>query len=200
MCDEVHNPQVQVPKAMIGTILLNTIAGLLFLLPVVAVLPAITSLINVASGQPLPMIVKSAVGNSIGSFLLLVPLISLALCCGIACTTAASRCTWAFARDGGIPGAKWWEPVHQSLKVPMNAMMLSMITQIMLGCIYFGSETAFNAFSSAGIIFLTVSYAIPIAASFFCGRKDVKKGKFSLGKVGTLCNIVSLCMCPSLRP
>lgn len=79
-------------------------------------------------------------------------------------------------------------------------MMLSMATQILLGCIYFGSETAFNAFSSAGVIFLTVSYAIPIAASLFGGRKDITKGKFSLRKLGVFCNIVSPCMLPLLKP
>lgn len=195
MCDEVRNPQVQVPKAMIGTILLNMIAGLLFLIPVVLVLPDMKALIDLASGQPLPVIIMSAVGDSTGSFFLLIPLIALALFCGIACTTVASRCTWAFARDGGIPGMKWWGPVHRYLKVPLNAMMLSMITQISLGCIYFGSETAFNAFLSAGVIFLTVSCAIPIAASLFSGRKDIAKGKFFLGRVGVFCNIVSLCTC-----
>lgn len=72
-------------------------------------------------------------------------------------------------------------------------MMLSIITQIVLGCIYFGSKAAvFNAFASTGVIFLTVSYAIPIAASLFGGRKDIQKGKFSLGKLGVFCNIVSL--------
>lgn len=200
MCDEVRNPEVQVPRAMIGTVLLNTIAGLLFLIPVVAVLPDMHILIEQASSQPVPVIVLSAVGDPIGTFFLLFPLIVLALFCGIACTTAASRCTWAFARDGGIPGAKLLGLVDRNLKVPLNAMMLSMVTQIVLGCIYFGSETAFNAFSSAGVIFLTVSYAIPIAASLFGGRKDIKKGKFSLGKLGVFCNIVSLCMSPLLKP
>lgn len=201
MCDEVRNPAVQVPRAMIGTILLNTVAGLMFLIPVVAVLPDLDSLINgAAAGQPVPAIVKSAVGNTTGSFLLLLPLMVLAIFCGIACTTASSRCTWAFARDGGIPGVKWWGPVNRYLKVPLNAMMLSMVVEIVLGCIYFGSETAFNAFSSAGVIFLTVSYAIPIAASLRGGRKDVNQGKFSLGKLGVFCNIVSLCMSSSLDP
>jgi amino acid transporter len=200
MCDKVRNPEVQVPRAIIGTVLLNTIAGLLFLIPVVAVLPDMQILIEESSSQPVPVIVLSAVANPIGTFCLLFPLIVLALLFGIACTAAASRCTWAFARDGDIQGAKLLGLVDRNFKVPLNAMMLSKATQIFLDCIYFGSETAFNAFSSAGVIFLTVSYAIPIAASLFGGRKDIKKGKFSLGKLGVFCNIVSLCMLPLLKP
>jgi hypothetical protein len=31
MCEEVREPSTQVPKAMVGTVILNTLAGFLFL-------------------------------------------------------------------------------------------------------------------------------------------------------------------------
>jgi len=192
MCEEVKDPGIQVPKAMVATIFINTFAGLLFLIPICFVLPDIQMLINLPSGQPVPPILKSAVGSSGGAIGLLIPLMVLALLCGIGCTTAASRCTWAFARDGAIPGAKWWMQVNKTLDVPLNAMMLSMAVQILLGLIYFGSSAAFNAFSGVGVICLTASYATPIAISLFTGRKQVKTGRFYLGPLGTFCNIVAL--------
>ncbi|KAL4960175.1 amino acid/polyamine transporter I [Aspergillus stella-maris] len=193
MCEEVKNPRTQVPKAIIFTVLINTLAGLLFLIPVVAVLPSASLSTLLQSDQPFPVIVKSAIGSEAGSFLLLLPLIILALLNGIACTTATSRCIWAFARDGAIPGARHWSLVHGYLNVPLNAMMLSMLSQILLGSIYFGSEAAFNAFSSAGVIFLTVSYASPVAVSLMGKRKAVKMGGFDLGVFGVGCNVVALC-------
>jgi len=39
MCEEVREPATQVPKAMVATVALNTIAGLVFLIPLVFVLP-----------------------------------------------------------------------------------------------------------------------------------------------------------------
>ena len=75
-------------------------------------------------------------------------------------------------------------------------MMLSMTVQILLGLINFGSSTAFNAFSSVGVIFLTVSYASPIAVSLLGGRRHVKKGNFNLGRLGVFCNVVALGMFP----
>lgn len=39
MCEEVLNPSVQVPKAMVATIFINTVAGLLLLIPLVFVRP-----------------------------------------------------------------------------------------------------------------------------------------------------------------
>jgi amino acid transporter len=193
MCEEVQNPQVQVPKAMVATIFINTFAGLLFLIPLMFVMPDIQDVI--LSAQPVPLIIKSAVGSSGGAFGLLIPLIVLAIICGIGCTTATSRCTWAFARDGAIPGAKWWSKVNTSLDVPLNAMMLCMVVEIILGVIYFGSSAAFNAFSGVGVICLTASYATPIAISLATGRKQVKTGQFYLGKFGAVANWIALGMC-----
>lgn len=107
MCEETQKPATQVPKAMVGTIVLNTVMGIVFLVPLVFVLPDQAMLAALASGQPVPTIIKSAIGSSGGAFALFIPLIVLGLICGTGCTTAASRCTWAFARDGAIPGFQW---------------------------------------------------------------------------------------------
>jgi amino acid transporter len=178
---------------MVGTLILNTIAGLFFLIPLVFVMPDQAELVALASAQPVPPIIKSAVGSSGGTFALLVPLLVLALFCGIGCTTATSRCTWAFSRDGAIPGSKWWSQVNPKLDVPLNAMMMTMVVQLVLGLIYFGSSAAFNAFSGVGVICLTLSYACPIAVSLLGGRKHVKEGSFHMGMFGTFCNVVALC-------
>ncbi|RDW69903.1 hypothetical protein BP5796_08300 [Coleophoma crateriformis] len=192
MCEEVQYPSTQVPKAMVGTIILNFFAGLLILIPLLFVLPDLAGLVALASGQPVPTIIASAVGSPGGAFGLLIPLLVLAIFCGIGCTTATSRCAWAFARDGAIPGSQWWSKVNKRLDVPLNAMMLSMIIQILLGCLYFGSAAAFNAFSGVGVICLTVSYAVPISTSLFNGRTHIKEGKFDMGMLGLVCNIVAI--------
>lgn len=192
MCEEVQSPATQVPKAMVMTIIINTIGGLFFLVPLMFVLPDLAMLVALLSGQPVPTIIKTAVGSEVGAICLLLPLMVLALLCGTACTTAASRCTWAFSRDGAIPGSKWWKVVNKKLDLPLNAMMLSMAIQIILGVIYFGSTAAFNAFSGVGVICLTLSYAAPIGVSMWEGRQKVRTGKFYLGKLGWVTNTVAV--------
>ncbi|KAM0482498.1 hypothetical protein ACHAPX_003016 [Trichoderma viride] len=192
MCEEVRDPATQVPKAMVATIVINTFAGLLFLVPLVFVIDDLQALAELVSAQPVPTIIKSAVGSSGGAIGLLIPIMVLAVMCGIGCTTAASRCTWAFARDGAIPGSKWWVKVNKTLDVPLNAMMLSMVVQIILGVIYFGSSAAFNAFSGVGVICLTAAYGTPVAISLLSGRKQVRRGKFYLGHLGTFCNVITV--------
>lgn len=192
MCEEVRAPATQVPKAMVLTICINTVAGLMFMIPLVFVLPDIQGLLVLT--QPVPAIIKSAIGNPGGAFGLLIPLLVLAIICGIGCTTAASRCVYAFARDGAIPGSKWWRQIdHRLDDVPLNAMMLSMAVQIVLGVIYFGSSAAFNAFSGVGVIALTASYATPIVVSMLSGRETVRTASFNLGTLGWFCNIVATC-------
>ncbi|KGO44536.1 Amino acid/polyamine transporter I [Penicillium expansum] len=191
MCEEVREPAVQVPKAMVGTIVINFIAGLTLLIPLCFVLPDLNKLI--ASGQPVPLTLKSATGSSAGAFCLLVPLLVLGVICGVGCATATSRCTWAFARDGAIPGSKWWKVVNRRLEIPLNAMLLGMIIEILLGLIYFGSSAAFSAFSGVGIILLTLSYGCPVAVSLILRRRQhLKHAGFNFGHLGTFCNIVTV--------
>lgn len=192
MCEEVREPATQVPKAMVGTIVLNTCAGLLFMIPLLFVLPDIDGLLALVSAQPVPSIIKDAVGSAGGAFGLLVPLLVLAIICGIGCTTASSRCVWAFSRDGAIPASHLWKKIDGKLGVPFNAMMLSMVVQIALGLIYFGSSAAFNAFSGVGVICLTTSYAMPIAVSLLNKREAIKDASFHLGALGIFCNYVAL--------
>ncbi|ROV90090.1 hypothetical protein VMCG_09759 [Cytospora schulzeri] len=192
MCEEVRAPATQVPKAMVGTVILNTFAGLLILIPMVFVMPDIDGLVALSSGQPVPSILKSALGSSGGAFGLLVPLLVLAMICGIGCTTATSRCIWAFSRDGAIPMSHLWKKVDGKLGVPFNAMMLSMVVQIALGALYFGSTAAFNAFSGVGVICLTTSYGMPIAVSLLNKRDAIKDASFHLGALGVFCNYISI--------
>lgn len=199
LCEEVREPAVMVPKAMVGTVVINFIAGLFFLIPLCFVMPAISELVN--ADQPTPVIFKHAIGNSAGAFCLMIPLLVLGIICGVGCVTATSRCTWAFARDGGIPGSGWWKTVNKKLDIPFNALVLGMIVEIGLGAIYFGSTAAYNAFSGVGVIFLTMSYACPIAVSLiFRRREDIENGSYNFGVIGLIANVFALCMFIRLSP
>jgi amino acid transporter len=155
MCEEVQQPATQVPKAMVLTVIMNIICGLIFLISMVFVLPPIADV--AAQASPVPYILSIAIGNQGGAFALTIPILVLGLLCGTSCTTATSRTIWSFARDGAMPGSRWWKKVNLKLDVPFNAMMLSMVIQCLLGLIYFGSTAAFNAFSGVGVVFLVRS-------------------------------------------
>lgn len=194
MCDEVRFPATQVPRAMVATVILNALCGLLFLVPLVIVLPDIATILADSTRQPLPVILRTAIGHPLGAFALCIPIVLLGIMCGISCTTAASRYTWAFARDGALPGSSsWgWDRLSTRLNVPLNAMLLSTALQLSVGLLYLVDGAAFHAFNGAGVLFLTLSYVMPIALSLFTGRRALARGAWDLGWFGVVCNVVSI--------
>lgn len=71
-------------------------------------------------------------------------------------------------------------------------LILSTVVDMVLGCIYFGSTAAFNAFTGVATICLSTSYGIPILVSLVRGRKAVKHSTFSLGKFGFIINLITV--------
>lgn len=64
---------------------------------------------------------------------------------------------------------------------------------MLLGLINLGSSSAFTAFVSVGVQALALTYAIPIAISLFCGRREVKKAQWRMKYgLGTVANVLAL--------
>jgi amino acid transporter len=76
--------------------------------------------------------------------------------------------------------------------MPLNAYLLSTVIQLLIGLMYLGSSTAFNAFVGVAVICLGVSYAMPVAISLFNGRRDMDGAPFALGKWGIVINSVAV--------
>lgn len=123
------------------------ITGVVYLIPLNFVLTRIPDLLAVASLQPMPLLFKFVVGSAGGAFGLLFLILGIWLFAAIGSLTAASRCTWSFSRDGGIPGSGFWKKVNKRFGLPVNALILSTIVDALLGLIYLGSSAAFNAFT-----------------------------------------------------
>jgi amino acid transporter len=189
MCEEVQNPEREVPKAMVLSVVAAGLTGVVYLVPVLFVLPDVTALL--ASSQPIGLLFKTVTGSAAGGFGLLFLILGIWLFAGVGALTAASRCTYAFARDGGIPG-NLWAKVNKTLDVPLWAIILSTTVDCLLGCIYFGSSAAFGSFTGVATICLSASYCVPILVSVVRGRQAVRSSPFPLGKLGYVLNYISL--------
>ena len=92
-----------------------------------------------------------------------------------------------------MPGSKLWAKVDKRLGVPVNALILVTLIQMLLGLINIGSSSAFIAFISVGVQALALSYAIPILISLLTKRKDVNQAKWTMGRlVGPVVNTIAL--------
>ncbi|RYP44228.1 hypothetical protein DL768_009292 [Monosporascus sp. mg162] len=193
MCEEVQTPEREVPKAMVLSVVAAGITGLLYIIPILFVLPDVQTLLDVASGQPIGLIFRTATGSAGGGFAMLFLILGIWLFAGVGALTASSRCTYAFARDGAIPGSGLWSKVDKRFDIPLWGLTLSFIVDCLLGLIYFGSSAAFSSFTGVATICLATSYGLPILVSVIRGRKDLKYASFSLGKLGFIVNITTLC-------
>jgi amino acid transporter len=192
MCEEVQNPHLEVPRAIFLSVVAAGVTGLIYLIPIMFTLPPVDILLAVANGQPIGLLFKIVTGSAGGGFGLLFLILGIMLFAGIGSLTAASRCTYAFARDGAIPGFAAWQKVNKSLDVPVNAVILSTVVDCLLGLIYFGSSAAFNSFTGVATICLSTSYGVPILINVLRGRRAVKHSSFSLGRFGYAINITTI--------
>ncbi|KAK5120048.1 hypothetical protein LTR85_006529 [Meristemomyces frigidus] len=193
MCEEVQNPAREVPKAMVISVAAAGVTGVIFLIPILFVLPDVQYLLDAPSGQPIGLVFKQATGSAGGGFGLLFLILGIMLFAGTGALTAASRCTYAFARDGAIPGSRWLGTTNERLGIPFWGLVLSTVVDCLLGLIYFGSTAAFNSFTGVATICLSCGYGLPILVSVLRGRKMVKHSTFSLGRFGFVINVICLC-------
>jgi len=158
-------------------------------------MPALADVAAAPLGQALPYIFGVVMGSPGGGLALTFLVLVITMFCSISITTAASRTTWAFARDDAIPGAKLFSKVNTTLGVPVNALVLTTIVQMLLALINLGSSSAFLAFVSVGVIALQVSYGIPIFLSLVSDRRhQVNQAKWNVGSIaGTTANVIALC-------
>lgn len=193
MCEEVQNPEREVPRAMTLSVVASGITGVVFLLPILFVMPDITPLLEIANGgQPIGMLFRNATSSSAAGLALLLLIIGINLFACIGALATASRCTYALARDKAIPGYKYWKQVDTRFGIPLNALILSVTVVALLGLIYLGSSAAFNAFTGATALCLTAAFAAPVAISLLSRRRHVQVSPYSLGRYGWAINLISV--------
>ena len=122
--------------------------------------------------------------------------------CTIACLTSASRMTFAFSRDGTIPGSSIWSKVTAA-KVPANAVVFvavigALITLPALVKVNLGTDDAplivpiaFYAVVSVAVIGLYLAFLIPIWLRWKLGD-DFKPGSWTNGSKYKWMNLVAV--------
>src|SRR3954468_22450089 len=124
LSEETASASKAAAKGIWRSIFYSVIGGYILLLCVVFAIP------NNAQGQPdnalagggVAPIFNAALGSNWAGTVLLVSAVGQ-IFCTVSCMTSASRMTYAFSRDGAIPGSKRWAALTPT-RVPANAVML----------------------------------------------------------------------------
>ncbi|CAI6041050.1 unnamed protein product [Clonostachys chloroleuca] len=192
IAEEIPQPSVNVPKALMLTIVVGVVTGL----PIVLAFAFNMTNLETQTSAMTTMYVAfgqsnaAAIGYQVALFIS-----AVGAMWGI--HVWQSRLAWTIALNKGFPLAKYLGKVHGApFHTPLWALIWSASFTSLLSFVYVASETAFNSLVSAGILFQYASYAMPIALLLKNGRSQFEHGPFWYPRLGLLANIVFLSWAP----
>lgn len=168
MAEEIENPALNVPRAIVTTVLLNGSTGWGMVLALLFCLGDIDSVINTPTGFPFIQVFHNGVGKA-GATVMTIVVAFIIWCAVIGFAATASRMTWSFARDRGLPFHRYIRKVHPRTRVPVVAIVVVTVIPCLLSLIYIGSSTAYNDVISMSVSGLYASYLLP--CSFLLWRR-----------------------------
>ncbi len=184
--EETLDPSHNAPRGIIWSVALSGIFGYLMLL---AITLAIRDL-PAAAGADVPFlyILEIALGR-LGTALGWIAVGAMWFC-GLSSVTSNSRMLFAFARDGGLPGAPFVARVSPRFRTPHVAVWISAIAAFLVAL----WATAYSAMVALSTIALYASYALPIIAglSARASGRWKERGPWHLGRWSTVINAVAV--------
>jgi amino acid transporter len=147
-----------------------------------------------AAGFPSLAILSTALSSAAAKAVILISTVGQVFC-GMACVTSASRMTFAFSRDGAIPGHRLWRQLGQN-KTPTFAVLFVCVFALVITIpAYFpdsaGYPVAFFAVTSLTVIGLYIAYTIPIFLRWRQGDA-FKTGPWTLGRKYKWVNLIAI--------
>ncbi|KAF7869911.1 hypothetical protein EAF04_004695 [Stromatinia cepivora] len=173
LAEEIPDPKRNIPLAIAAQMTIGFVTAFIY---TIAIFYATTNLDAVLAAPffPLTQIYLQATGTTAGTTGLLFVIFFPIFCTLIGTYITAGRCLWTLARDGAVPYSSWLHVIdsHEDPrdKNPFNATIACGIWSTILGAIYVGSSTAFNAFVGSFVVLLTLSYLAAILPFIFTGR------------------------------
>ncbi|KAK4866455.1 hypothetical protein LT330_008387 [Penicillium expansum] len=186
MAEEMKHAARDLPRTMYGSVLLTGLLTFPWIISLMFCVQDIDGVVNGPAGALSPfvqLIYNVSSGNMGATIGITIPILALnVFSAGPSCFAATSRLTWAFAREGGLPSVIG--KVHQTLHVPINAIIVDWIAVCLLAVIYIGNETAFYGLNSGVTVVVLISYALPIGLYLIDGSQhcNLPKGPFTLGR------------------
>ncbi|KAM0266892.1 hypothetical protein ACHAPA_006461 [Fusarium lateritium] len=101
LSEEMEKAETGVPRAMVGSILINWPLGFAFLLVVLFFMGDISSALDTPTGFPIIQIFYNVTGSVTAATCLTGAITAMASLSTVPLITSAARVMWAFARDGG---------------------------------------------------------------------------------------------------
>ncbi|KAH7141506.1 amino acid/polyamine transporter I [Dactylonectria estremocensis] len=189
LAEEIPSPSTNIPKALMWTIIVGFGSGLLVVL---SVLINLTDLDGAGDNSAIAVFYHIT-GSKAAAAGLWIPVMITTAGAVWAIQTWQSRLAWAISREAGFPLHRHLSKIAPApFYTPIWSLVWSATGTALFGCLYLGSELAFNSLISTGILLQYISYSIPVILVLTQGRSNFNHGPFWYPKLGLLANIVML--------
>jgi amino acid transporter len=180
--EECSNANIASPRAIVLTSAVGGTFGWFLQLVVAYTVVDIGAALDSDLGQPWAAYLEQALPPNIAMAVLALT-IACAFSMGQGCMVAASRVTFAYARDGCFPCSWFMATVNQRTKTPVNAVWFNVVIGILMTLLIFGGQYAIAAIFSIAAVAAFVAFTIPIFIRVFFVGDRFRPGPWNLGRL-----------------
>ncbi|MEV6635560.1 amino acid permease [Actinoplanes sp. NPDC051470] len=180
VAEETHDAARAAPRGIVMSVVVSVIAGFFLLTAITWAIQDYDAERTTELALPPAQIFIDAAGHNLGTFLLFICMVAQWFC-GMASVTANSRMSYAFARDGALPGSRLWKQVNPRTGTPTNSIWLCVTLSTLLVVPSLVNTTAYAAATSIAVIGLYVAYVGPVFLRRMLGA-EFQVGPWNLGK------------------
>lgn len=196
MAEEVVQAAMNVPKAMFLTIILNGVLGFGIILEFLFCIGDVSQALAPPTGYAFIGTFYQATNSIVGSSIMAAIPTALVICASFGFLASASRQTWAFARDRGLPFSDFLAHVDKRATLPLRSIVFCTTFTAIICVVNIASTAAFNAIVSITIAGLFTSYLIPICLMIrkrLIGEDaSLRFGPWKMGRTtGLIVNVLS---------
>ncbi len=190
--EETHGAAMAAPKGVWRSVFYSAIFGWMVLLALTFAATNVKA-INAAGGTS-QSIIESALTSAAAKAVLVISTVGQ-IFCGMACVTSASRMTFAFSRDGAVPGHNLWRKLGKNKTPTWAVVFVAVIALIITIPAYKGNHAglpvAFLAVTSISVIGLYIAYIIPVYLRWRM-RDKFEAGPWTLGAKYKWINLIAI--------
>jgi amino acid transporter len=181
--EETHNSAEAAPKGVWRSVFYSAVIGWIVLLAITFAIQKSKEPELLKAGFPALAIFTAALSSAAAKAVILISTIGQ-IFCGMACVTSASRMTFAFSRDGAVPGHNLWRRLGKNRTPTWAVFFVVLFALIITFPAYFpnhlGTPVAFLAVTSISVIGLYIAYTIPVFLRWRMGD-SFQAGPWTLG-------------------
>jgi amino acid transporter len=183
VAEETHDAARAAPRGIVLSVVVSVIAGFVLLVAITWGIQNYDAERTTSLGLAPAQIFLDAAGRGLGTFLVFICMVAQFFC-GMASVTANSRMSFAFSRDGALPGSRIWRSVNPRTGTPTNSIWLCVVCSAILVVPALWNSAAYLAATSIAVIGLYIAYVTPVLLRRL--RPDFRAGPWNLGRYSAI--------------